>query len=193
VATKKADPQGVARYRTLSHHCRLQRAPGNGVMAPRRSNSAHLHRPWCVSFSLFCSAIYAPGPKHQLCLIRVSKQSGGKSSPKADSLATDDVGRKLASLRTAIVSISSWIGARRPPLMPIRVGYGLTRVLTKAYRSSTGIIVLGSGFESLPATKAYDSYAVPRFLSIHFDFPPSLVQTMTTPAPWLFHSGRAIS
>src|SRR6266436_5998491 len=39
-------------------------------------------------FFLFYSAICTPGLKLQLCLIRASKQSGGKSSPNADSLAT---------------------------------------------------------------------------------------------------------
>jgi transposase len=47
-------------------------------------------------------------------LEQVSK-SEAKSSPNADSSATDDVGRKPAGLRSAIVSIGGRIGARRPP------------------------------------------------------------------------------
>src|SRR5205814_9055119 len=64
----------------------------------------------CATFSLFYSAVCAHRKKLQRWLIRASKQSRGKSSPSADSLATDDIGRKLASLRTAIVSKSGRIG-----------------------------------------------------------------------------------
>jgi hypothetical protein len=46
------------------------------------------NRVGCASFPFLYSAICAPGPKLQLCLIRASKKSGGKSSPSADSLAT---------------------------------------------------------------------------------------------------------
>jgi hypothetical protein len=32
-----------------SEICQLKRAAGCGIIAPRRSNSAHLHRPWRAS------------------------------------------------------------------------------------------------------------------------------------------------
>jgi hypothetical protein len=37
---------GVARIRRSSRYCRLERVAGSGIIAPRRSSSAHLHRPW---------------------------------------------------------------------------------------------------------------------------------------------------
>lgn len=39
-------PQGVAQVRRPSQICRHDRIVGRGIIAPRRSNSADLHRPW---------------------------------------------------------------------------------------------------------------------------------------------------
>ena len=41
--------RGVAQDRGPSQICRLERVAGCGVIASRRSNSAHLHRPWRAS------------------------------------------------------------------------------------------------------------------------------------------------
>jgi hypothetical protein len=54
------------------------------------------------SFSLFYSAIYAPGLKLQLCVIRVSKRLGEKSSPNADSFV-----RKTHSTRIPLDTLLS--------------------------------------------------------------------------------------
>lgn len=45
------------------------------------------------------------------------------------SLATDDVGWKLACLGTATVSANGRIRARRPPLTPIRAGNAATPLI----------------------------------------------------------------
>src|SRR5258708_32208468 len=37
---------GMVQDRTLSQIYRLERVAGCGIIAPRRTNSAHLHRPW---------------------------------------------------------------------------------------------------------------------------------------------------
>jgi hypothetical protein len=104
-------------------------ATGRVTVALRRQRVTRSNRVGCASFSFFYSAICAPGPRLQLCLIRASKQSGGKSWPNADSLATDDVGWKLACLRTATVSTNDRIRARRPPLTPIRAGNTATLLI----------------------------------------------------------------
>src|SRR6266849_6549751 len=70
---------------------------------PPKAKVTRSNRVGCAIFPLFYRAICALGLRLQLCLIRASKQSGRKSSPSADCLETHDVGRKLASLRTAIV------------------------------------------------------------------------------------------
>ena len=41
-----ARPPGVAQDRRPSQYHRLERLVGRGILAPRRTNSAHLHRPW---------------------------------------------------------------------------------------------------------------------------------------------------
>ena len=92
-------------------------------VCPPNANVTRSNRVGRASFFLFHSAKCAIRQKFQLCFIRVSKQNPKKkSSPNADRSATDDVGRKLACVRTAIVSISGRIGARRPSLTPVRVG-----------------------------------------------------------------------
>jgi len=38
-------PRGVAQNRRASQICQLERVAGRGIIPPRRTNSAHLHRP----------------------------------------------------------------------------------------------------------------------------------------------------
>src|SRR5262249_31618060 len=42
-------PTGLVQDRRPSRPCRLERIPGSGIIAPRRSYGAHLHRPWCAT------------------------------------------------------------------------------------------------------------------------------------------------
>src|SRR2546421_264808 len=52
--------QGVVLNRGRSRVLRFQSVVGSGVIALQRSNSAHLHRPWCatsLSWRLRCAAI----------------------------------------------------------------------------------------------------------------------------------------
>jgi len=67
-------------------------------------------------FFLIFNAVCARGFELGLCLIPASKQSGVESSPSAESLATDDVGRKLAGPRAKIDSLNSWTGALGQPM-----------------------------------------------------------------------------
>jgi hypothetical protein len=57
---------------------------GGVGICPPKAKITRSNRVGCAIF-LFYSAICAPGLKLQLCLIRASKQSGGKSSPNTDS------------------------------------------------------------------------------------------------------------
>jgi hypothetical protein len=54
-------PRGVAHDRRPSQSCRWERAPSCSIIVPRRTNSAHLHRPWRAIYataraSLACAA-----------------------------------------------------------------------------------------------------------------------------------------
>src|SRR5712671_3942745 len=82
---------------------------------PPKAKVTRSNRVGCARFSLSFSAVCARGLELGLRLIPASKQSGGKSSPSAEGLATDDVGRKLAGPRATIDSINSWIGALGQP------------------------------------------------------------------------------
>ena len=46
ISESQAACRGVAQDRRTSQMYRLERAEGGGIIAPRRSSSAHLHRPW---------------------------------------------------------------------------------------------------------------------------------------------------
>jgi len=85
------------------------------LLLPPKAKVTRSNRVGCASFFLSSSAVCARGLEFGLCLIPASKQSGGKSSPRAESLATDDVGRKVAGPRATIDSINSWIGALGQP------------------------------------------------------------------------------
>jgi hypothetical protein len=82
---------------------RAPRPPSNRPPALRRRRS-HVRIVSMRQFFLILQRDMRARTETPTLVIRASKQSGGKSSPSADYLATDDVGRKLASLRTAIVS-----------------------------------------------------------------------------------------
>jgi hypothetical protein len=71
-------------------------------------------------FLYFTARYGARGLELRHYLIPASKQSGEKSSPSVKSLATNDVGRKLAGPRPTIDSMISWIGAlgQQNPLYP---------------------------------------------------------------------------
>ena len=43
---KSGGPRRVVQDRGASQTCRLERVAGCGIIAPRRTNSAHHHRPW---------------------------------------------------------------------------------------------------------------------------------------------------
>ena len=53
--------RSVAGNRKPSQHCRLERAAARGIIAPRRTSSAHLHRPWRATLR----------PEHDLPRMRV--------------------------------------------------------------------------------------------------------------------------
>jgi hypothetical protein len=76
---------------------------------------------------LCLTARYArPVLKSWLCISRPSKQAGGKSSPSADTLATDDVGQNLEQqLLSKVLALalpggacrSEWVGRHKRTLM----------------------------------------------------------------------------
>ena len=118
-ATRCAWPPEINRRAYIRRNQEIVCAPDR---CPPKAKVTRSNRVGCARFFLFFSAIYALGLKLQLCLVRVSKQNPKNNRHHADSSATDDVGWKPACLRTAIVSISGRIGARRPPPTPARVG-----------------------------------------------------------------------
>src|SRR6266566_6560814 len=89
---------------------------GGVDVCPPKAKVTRSNRIGCASFSLSSNAVCARGFELGLCLIPASKQSGGESSPSAESLATDDVGRKLAGPRATIDSLNSWTGALGQPM-----------------------------------------------------------------------------
>ena len=66
----------VARGRSPSQFRYPGREADVSIIAPQRSNSAHLRRPRRAIFPLSYNAICALEPKLQFCLIQASKQSG---------------------------------------------------------------------------------------------------------------------
>jgi hypothetical protein len=45
------DPRGVVRDRRASQTCQFERIAGRSIKAPRRNNSAHLHRLWRATYA----------------------------------------------------------------------------------------------------------------------------------------------
>jgi hypothetical protein len=67
------------------------------------------------SFLCFSARYARPDENSSSASLEQVSKSEEKSSPNADSSATDDVGWKPVGLRTAIVSVGGRIGIRRPP------------------------------------------------------------------------------
>jgi hypothetical protein len=95
--------------------------------APPSEGGGHVRIVSSAPFFLCLTARYArPVVKFWLCISRPSKQAGGKSSPSADTLATDDVGQNLEQqLLPKVVALalpggaclSEWVGRHKRTLM----------------------------------------------------------------------------
>ena len=76
--------RGVAQDRRPSQICRLERAAGPNIIAPRRTSSAHLHRPWRATRSpnlpLLC---YCLRGRSSPALSRRSNQRFRRNGPLA--------------------------------------------------------------------------------------------------------------
>ncbi len=85
--TKRPTNGGCYRWSSGRSRSYLQskHATSSCVHCPPKAEVTRSNRVGCASFFLFFSGICAPGLKLQLCVIRVSKRLGGKSSPNADS------------------------------------------------------------------------------------------------------------
>src|SRR5260221_14629939 len=75
-ATSETAPLSAVPNRRQSNILGLRHVIGYDFIAPRRSNSAHLRRPWRAIISLFYSAIYRLSLSLQFSFIRARRQLG---------------------------------------------------------------------------------------------------------------------
>src|SRR6266699_2898505 len=85
--------------------CRLERVAGCGIIAPRRRNSAHLHRPWRANLRQSTISLPTGAPFPRDCFRKAITRSGWAVRMPGVRLARVEVkvmfGRLAASIEVA--------------------------------------------------------------------------------------------